>query len=234
MAKRGTSKGPKADLKVVPKEEPKVEARGDLRDGADAGRIDAAVCLDFNNLHKQWQAHNIKQDGVDKERQTLVEVLKAQNFTVDEMKIADQLLGTSKQEQKITDHYRRIKRVAEMIGHPLAKQLELFVDGIDRTPSVDKAFDAGTAAAKRNERKAPQEYGYIAGTAQFDQFMAGFDKEVAEQVRTGIKPLEETAADHVSADDDDGDDDGVVTEADPIDDGRPKGSRPDPSRPISH
>lgn len=79
-------------------------------------------------------------------------------------------------------------RIARWTGHALGYQAELFGDGVDRTPSVDRAYVEGKVAGMAGESAVlPQKWG--PGSEQADKWMSGWHAGQEVLLSGGIKPL---------------------------------------------
>lgn len=78
--------------------------------------------------------------------------------------------------------------VAGWLNHPVGHQAELFGDGADRRPSVEKAFAEGEAAGMSGDIcKAPEKYGPESEQAQ--QWIAGWHQG-QQALMSGLAALE--------------------------------------------
>ena len=96
---------------------------------------------------------------------------------------AKKLLGTKKQEDGVIGDIRMVRFVARAVGHSMADQLDLFVEG-DKPSSIspesegEQAFRAG----------APAKPHYAPGTENYDAWMKGFYAEQDKKMQD-FKPL---------------------------------------------
>lgn len=123
-----------------------------------------------------WTHYKAKLAVVEKLGKDVKADLKADGYKVIQMQIADDLAGSPKAEAKIQMQVEDRLQVARWIGHPMGSQLDLFSQP-DRTPAVDRSFDAGLQASMENKpRKAP----HSPETPQAASWYAGYDKHQGE------------------------------------------------------
>lgn len=80
-------------------------------------------------------------------------------------------------------------RIAKWLAHPVGFQADLLGDGIDRTPSVEKAFSEGRVAGMAGDTcTVPEKYG--PGSEQGQRWMAGWHEGQAV-LSKGFQPLGE-------------------------------------------
>jgi ribosome modulation factor len=92
---------------------------------------------------------------------------------------------------------RREEVIARFLNHPIGTQPELPLDGIDRTPAVDKAFiDGKIAGAEGKTANSP----FALGTEQDQSWMKGWH-EAQASLASGFQKLETAAAEPEAADD---------------------------------
>lgn len=113
--------------------------------------------------------------------------LKADGFTVEEFKVADDLT-TVKGEAKVKASVETRLRVAAWIGHPMGAQMDLFAKNA-KTMTRDP-YDEGKQASMENKpKKPPAEYGV--GSDQWAKWIEGYDDHQASIVPGG--PVSRTA-----------------------------------------
>lgn len=83
-------------------------------------------------------------------------------------------------------------RVAKWMGHPIGTQADLFGDGVDRTPSVEKAYGEGRVAGMAGDACIVPEK-WAPGGEQHQRWLDGWH-DGQRVILEGIKPLEEAAA----------------------------------------
>lgn len=91
-------------------------------------------------------------------------------------------------EEGIREKIERRLKLAKFMQIPLGRQLDWIVD---RTPSVDSAYDEGVSDGRQN--KSPNYTKWAQGTAQLDFYTRGFEKgciERNELMAQGFKKLE--------------------------------------------
>jgi len=70
--------------------------------------------------------------------------------------------------QVIQDKLREI-RIAQLLGHPVSRQLRMLDN--DSTPEVDRAFEAGQAAARLRKNTTNP---YVPATAEYERWADGY------------------------------------------------------------
>lgn len=83
-------------------------------------------------------------------------------------------------------------RVAKWMGHPIGTQADLFGDGVDRTPGVERAYAEGKVAGMAGDACAPPEK-WAPGGEQHQRWLDGWH-DGQRVIMEGIKPLEQAAA----------------------------------------
>lgn len=131
----------------------------------------------FLSHRTSWNGWKAKLAVVEKIERDVKAALKADGFTVKQMQIADQLLSV-KGEAKVTGEVEDRLKVALWTGHPMGAQLDLFRQP-DRTPSTDRAYDAGKMCSMENKPAKPP---YDPSTPQYERFMAGYHDHQRELV----------------------------------------------------
>lgn len=107
--------------------------------------------------------------------------LKADGFTVEEFKVADDLT-TVKGEAKVKASVETRLRVAAWIGHPMGAQMDLFAKNaktMTRNP-----YDEGKQASMENKPKKPPAE-YAIGSDQWAKWIEGYDEHQASIVPGG-------------------------------------------------
>ena len=89
-------------------------------------------------------------------------IKKAGGFTKADIKWAIEL--EEKDAAEVIQTMERRVRIARMLGHGFARQIELFAD--DRTPIEDRAYDEGLAAGKMRKEDATNPYGMDSAAGQ--------------------------------------------------------------------
>jgi len=110
---------------------------------------------------------------VDSARADLREVkakLKADGFAVKAVEDAI-LMETPEGEAKVRDRLAQSIEAARYVGASLGTQFTFDLAGVDKTPSVDRAFDEGKRASMENHAAKPP---YDPSTEQYRSYMAGF------------------------------------------------------------
>lgn len=64
-------------------------------------------------------------------------------------------------------------KIAKWLAHPVGHQAELFGDGVDRTPAIDRAFEEGKTAGLAGANKTPP---YAESTPQGQKWLHGWDE----------------------------------------------------------
>jgi hypothetical protein len=95
--------------------------------------------------------------------------LKADGFSVKQMKIADDL-ATETGEKKIQGEVKDRLQVARWLGLAMGSQLDLFEEP-DRTPIVDRAYDAGKMASMNDKPAKPP---HAPETEAYKAWMSGY------------------------------------------------------------
>lgn len=101
--------------------------------------------------------------------------IKSNGFTV-KMVEAAILMETEEGEEKIRTETAQLLQAAKWVGVPWGSQIDMFQEP-DRTPAVDKSFDAGKRASMEDKpRKAP----HAQESPQARAWYAGYDEHQAE------------------------------------------------------
>lgn len=91
---------------------------------------------------------------------------------------------------------RREEVIARFLNHPIGTQPELPLDGVDRTPAVDKALiDGKIAGAEGKTANSP----YSPGTEQDQAWMTGWH-EAQTSLASGFQKLEVPASESATED----------------------------------
>lgn len=129
--------------------------------------------------------------------------------------VARDLSGPPKSEKKVESDVTTRLLVARWIGHKLGAQMDLFNEP-DRTPIVDRAYDAGKQASMEGKARKPE---HDASTAAYRAWIAGFDDHQRQlmggfkaasrpdQVENRVAGLSDDGPDVGDDDDDDFEDD---------------------------
>lgn len=136
-----------------------------------------------------WNQMTARQKVLNKQWKDVKAALKADGYKVGQMKIADSLSGSEKQEAKVHGEVHDRLQVAYWMGHPMGAQFDLFTQP-DRTPAVDRAYDQGKQASMENKACKPP---YDASTPQYERYMAGYQDHQGKLAK-GFKPLSQRAA----------------------------------------
>lgn len=152
MAKKKSTTVKKTQRERKPKPEPKLQI-GDNEATLGDELSDEERQQLFLNHRERWNQLSAKRKALDAQFDTLKGDLKNDGFTIKMMKIADSLADVQG-EAKIRAEVDERLRVARWIGHPLGAQLDLF-EQPDRTPLVDRAFEAGKIASMENKPAKP-------------------------------------------------------------------------------
>ena len=158
--------------------------------GDNSGKVQRILTDDekrelFLHHRTKWNQLRAKRAVHDDNMDEFKADLKADGFTLKQMKIADELAdikGEAKVKSEVSDRLQ----VALWIGHPLGAQLDLFAQP-DRTPSDDVAYDAGKMCSMENRPARPP---YDPSTSQYQKFMAGFHDH-QRQLAGGLKAAED-------------------------------------------
>jgi uncharacterized protein (UPF0335 family) len=114
--------------------------------------------------------------------------LKADGFTKAEVDYAI-FLRASKPEDA-TEQVRMQIRLAQWLAHPMGMQADLFGDGVDRTPSVERAYAEGKVAGMAGEACVlPSKW--APGSEQAEAWVRGWHEGQAV-LASGIKPIAES------------------------------------------
>lgn len=111
-------------------------------------------------------------------------------FTKEEFRIARDLAASPKREAKVQGDVRKRLRVARFIGHPMGAQFDLF-EAPDRTPAVERAYDAGKQASMENRPRRPP---YSPEVPQYEEWMSGYNAH-QEMLAAGFKRPADVGAD---------------------------------------
>jgi hypothetical protein len=134
-------------------------------------RTEDEVREGFLQHREEWNRWMAKAKVLEKLEKEVKANLKAEGYTVKQMQIADQLLGSPQAEAKVQGEVTDRLQVAQWVGHPMGAQMDLFAQP-DRTPAVDRARDAGKQASMESRpRKAP----HSPETEQAAAWYAGYD-----------------------------------------------------------
>ena len=139
----------------------------------------------FLHHRTKWNQLRAKRAVHDDNMDEFKSDLKADGFTLKQMKIADELAdikGEAKVKSEVSDRLQ----VALWIGHPLGAQLDLFAQP-DRTPITDRAYDEGKMASMQNQPAAPN---FAPETEAYRSYMAGYHEHQREIVG-GMKAPED-------------------------------------------
>lgn len=132
----------------------------------------------FARHRETWKAAQNQQKLLDEKFAKIKGAIKADGFKVLHMDIADDYM-TPKGEKKVHGHIRDRLWVAQMIGHALGRQMDLF-DQPDRTPAADRAYEEGKTASIENQPRQCTQYHET--TEQFREFMRGYNDHQEELV----------------------------------------------------
>lgn len=138
-----------------------------------------------------WKRVSAKQKLLDKEWTQTKAALKADGHKVLQMHIADDLHDTPKSEAKVHTAVHDRILVADMTGHPMGRQLDLFTQP-DRTPAADRAYDEGKQASMENKPRKPP---YDTSVPQYQRWLEGY-QDHQSALSKGFKPLTEKAKDN--------------------------------------
>ena len=164
-----------------------------------------------------WRAAQSKVAVARKIEKEMVASAKADGFLKKEFQVAEALAGSPKKEARVVAEVSLRQRVAQWIGHPMGKQLDLFAQ--NREVLIDPR-DEGKQCCMEGGRASPPSK-YSPGSIPYTQWLEGFHAEQERKVRGGIKPL----GGNGELDDGDGEQDG---------DGNPVAAvGADPARPLS-
>lgn len=144
----------------------------------------------FLSNRTEFVAALAKQKAAKKLVDDVVTQAKADGFTKKELELSVQLADL-KGERKVEADVATTLRVARWIGHKMGAQADLF-EQPDRTPSVDRAFDAGKQASMEGAARKPP---HSPETPQYASWMAGFDEDQGRlQSQVGRGPVKDQPA----------------------------------------
>lgn len=92
------------------------------------------------------------------------------------------------EDDEMSERRRNEARIARFLNHPIGSQLD-WVEEIDRTPAVDKAFEAGKVAGEQGKSAQPP---HSPGTDQEQAWLRGWH-EGQDIIASAFKKLEEMA-----------------------------------------
>lgn len=151
-------------------------------------RTENEIRQGFLDHRKLWIAWQAKVKVLEETEKKVKSDLKADGYTVGQMKIADALAGSPKAMAKVQGEVRDRLQVARWIGHAMGNQLDMF-DQPDRTPAVDRSYDAGWQASAENEPCKPP---HSPETEQARTWIKGYQAHQAE-LSAGFKAPAEPA-----------------------------------------
>ena len=176
-------KGPRAKAKATKSPAPAGVGHNDLTDEQKAalllqgvGRIErlladqAKITADIRNERKK---------------------LKADGFAPAQVNYA--LWLRKADEGEASERMRMQITTAKWLAHPIGHQTDMFGDGVDRTPGVDKAFAEGKTAGMAGEAQTVPDK-WAPGSEQGQKWLEGWSAGQAVLL-SGIKPLSETDED---------------------------------------
>lgn len=182
----------KADPKTPRKpREPKVpKVKADNPRAAKGGN---KVELSPDQMREAFLHHNTKVIGLrakaDAARTLLNEAYtdaKSDGFAKKKFDIA-RFLSSPKTEHKVKAEVAERLQVARWMGHPLGAQMDMFNEP-DRTPVVDRAYDAGKQASMENRQRTPP---HDPSTDAYRAWMAGYDdhqRELHGGFKAAVRP----------------------------------------------
>lgn len=174
-----------------------------------------AIRANFLSHRVKWKAWKAKVAELEEVEKNLKSALKNDGFRVKQFEIADALQKGPKSNSKIIMEVSDRLQVAQWIGDPLGKQMDLFAQP-DRTPSVETAADRGKQDSMEGKTANPP---YHQASPQYQDYMTAFHDETERRTLAGLKPTEPKGD---FEDDQTGDEGNPVAEV-----------GPDPARPLS-
>jgi hypothetical protein len=117
---------------------------------------------------------------------TLGKTIKADGFSLRQVKLAIQL-ETPEGEADFKSSVANDLLAAQYVGAAIGSQLAMFVDTVDRTPAVGRAYDEGQKASMTNGQPKPP---YDPSTPQHSEWMRGFHDDTERRTKAGIGKLD--------------------------------------------
>lgn len=127
------------------------------------------------------------QDKAARAMQALGKVIKADGFTVKQIKVMVDLT-TPEGEEALKLSLTQTLEAARWSNSPIGAQLDMFMEP-DRRPAVDMAYEEGVADAMEGKSPKP---GYDPSVPQHASYMKGWNEEQERMIKKGIKPTEPT------------------------------------------
>jgi hypothetical protein len=177
MAKKAKKPAKTKAPKAMPAPKTKRSAPGAaaVQDGMEHNSKDARTADEiqkgFLQHRQEWNRWMAKAKVLGKLEKEVKANLKSDGYTVKQMQIADQLLGSPQAEAKVQGEVTDRLQVAQWVGHPMGAQMDLFAQP-DRTPAVDRARAAGKIASMEDKPRKPP---HSPETEQAAAWYAGYD-----------------------------------------------------------
>lgn len=114
----------------------------------------------------------------------IAQTIKADGFSLRQIKLAIQL-ESPEGEAKFRSLIANDLLAAQYAGAQIGSQLQLFLWDVDRTPSVDQAFDEGLRDAMANKAAKPA---YDPSTPMYSRYLDGFHSYSADIIKKNNKP----------------------------------------------
>ena len=117
----------------------------------------------------------------------LGKTIKADGFTLRQIKLAIQL-DSPEGEADFRSLVANDLLAAQYSGAAIGSQLQLFLEDIDRTPAVDRAYFEGQEVSMKGGTANPP---YDPSTPQHQEWLRGFNDDTERRIGAGIKPLDD-------------------------------------------
>jgi len=143
----------------------------------------------FLQHRKKWNEAMSAKALTDKQLRSVKAALKAEGFTVQQMKVADDLESISG-EDKLTVLIETILKVAVWQNHPLGRQLDMFHKPNEVVKDRATRRAAGRLASMNDEPRKPP---HAPGTLEYDEWMNGYAEHQSE-LASRFKPTKRKRA----------------------------------------
>jgi hypothetical protein len=140
----------------------------------------------FLRHRESWNNYQAKLKAAERIGIDVKAALKADGFTVAQMKIADEMT-TMKGEARQTQAVRDRLKVAFWIGHAMGRQLSLFEEP-DRTPIDDRAYEEGKTAGLEGRTMSTSRF--APGSPANERWITGWHDGQEIITRGGIAAIE--------------------------------------------
>ncbi len=117
----------------------------------------------------------------------LGKTIKSDGFTLRQIKLAIQL-ETPEGEADFRSLVANDLLAAQYAGAAIGSQLQLFLEDVDRTPAVDRAYFEGQEVSMAGGTANPP---YDPSTPQHQEWLRGFNDDTERRISAGIKPLDD-------------------------------------------